>query len=783
MSTPAQVVDQAMATAVTTVMRAAIDRGIDGADIRTTLAQMDGSGLREVLTYSFVNRSWMAGEERERYSITSTLARITKAARLLKDGDLVTAAEATKELVDKYKPATYDDVRAGLDAADKLLENLGYDEPTVRKASDAPYSKGWWNTASRAMETALGLLEDDTLRAALPEDSHLQLDAGLEELRLLYASLNLDPRVNAATIHDEAAGENELDIVNNTAPETLAHVDEADALLDGVGSTVAKVGQKEPEENVIPSGQTSINSPPPHLQGDEIQGEVTHQTFKAGSDRWGRTIAKGEGGLDQVAIACVVNPDGTILFGTKPEDEESDMAGQTVLPGGHVEPGETAAAACAREVAEETGASIIVGDEILVEVKGGNELHFFRATMSDVGIPLPGGAQPDNTPYDTAELTEVGFQRPEDVELDGLNSKVCQLASPSDMAEVMQGEDVERAQQETGQNIANAVWEGFAKALAAWNNQPYLPDSGLSKGVHLGPTLEERVNPLAASYVNKELSRMGAYWQRVPESFVTEVLSLTQGWGQTDPTSGMWDHKGGGDILITDDSSGGRETAHLKDMHPDGTEGRGLEQSVTRKSTGVGEGRQHVPSATAFADGPGPANVEEVPVDAGVSTDVVKATPEDPDEDPRPRLYKTTPNVVMPLQDGVADGAKGGPMPGHGPMKQVGNDTDASAGIMKAPGEDGMTQPTHLQGGTPAVAIDEDAHSAARMPDGRAVDRDQRGADVNPLNLAQGDEDIKSLGRMWKSLARQAMSDPSIRLAFIRRAEDGSEYEITVDDD
>jgi hypothetical protein len=157
--------------------------------------------------------------------------------------------------------------------------------------------------------------------------------------------------------------------------------------------------------------------------------------------------------------------------------------------------------------------------------------------------------------------------------------------------------------------------------------------------------------------------------------------------------------------------------------------------------------------------------VTEIPVDAGVTTDIVKSTPDN----------------VYPMQDGIADGAKGGPMPGHGPMKQVGNDTDASAGIMKAPGEDGMTQPTHMQGGTPAVAIDEDAESASRMPDARAIDRDQRGADVNPLSLAMGDEDVKALGRMWKSLARQAISDPGIRLAFIRRSADGEEHEIEVD--
>ncbi len=794
MTNPAQVVDQAMATAVTTVMRAAIDRGIDGADIRTTLSQMDGSGMRDVLTYSFINRSWMAGEDQERHSIQATLARIAKAARMRKDGDLVNAAEATGELLDKYKPATYDDVRAGLEAADKLLENLGYDEPTVKKAQDTPYSKGWWNTAALAMEKALVLLEDDTLRAALPEDSHLQLDAGLEELRLLYASLELDPRVSAATVHDEAAGESELQVVNNTAPETQSHVDAADVLLESM-APINKVGQPEPEENVIPSGQTSINSPAPHLKGEEIQGEVSHQIVKA--DRWGRTISRANG-LTQVSIACVVNDEGQVLLGRKPEDDESDMAGQWVLPGGHIEEGETPEAACAREAAEETGASIIVGKELLVQAKNGNELHFFLATMSPDGIPLPGGAQPENNPYDTAELTEVGFQDPATADLDDLNRRVVEMANPSavslaDMSSIMQGEDVEKAQQETGQNIADSLWSGFGKAMEAWGGEPFV-DPRAEYGVQLGPELGNYAGA-GHDILKKELTRVGVYEQYVPRTFIQEILSLSQGWGGTDQTSGIWDHKGGGDILITDDSSGGKGTAHLKDTHPDGVEGRGLEQSVSRKATpedpdedpkprlykttGVGESRQHFGgSERGFADGPGPADVEEIPVDAGVTTDIVKST--------------MAPDNVYPIQDRIADGAKGGVMPGHGPMKQVGNDTDASAGIMKAPGEDGMTQPTHMQGGTPAVAIDEDAESAPRMPDARAIDRDQRGADVNPLNLADddsffnplrltmGDEDVRALGKLWRALAKQTISDPGVRLAFIRN-QDGADREIDLD--
>ncbi|TDQ58483.1 ADP-ribose pyrophosphatase YjhB (NUDIX family) [Actinomycetospora succinea] len=57
----------------------------------------------------------------------------------------------------------------------------------------------------------------------------------------------------------------------------------------------------------------------------------------------------------------VTDPDGRLLLIRRAHDPE---AGRWSLPGGKVEPGESVRAATAREVAEETGLEVAVGEEV-----------------------------------------------------------------------------------------------------------------------------------------------------------------------------------------------------------------------------------------------------------------------------------------------------------------------------------------------------------------------------------------------------------------------------------
>ena len=77
------------------------------------------------------------------------------------------------------------------------------------------------------------------------------------------------------------------------------------------------------------------------------------------------------------------------------------------LPGGRIEPGESAAEAAAREVAEETGLSVAVGELLLtVDLPGGYRVHDFAATV--VGGSLVAGDDASEVRWCAAEeLTEL----------------------------------------------------------------------------------------------------------------------------------------------------------------------------------------------------------------------------------------------------------------------------------------------------------------------------------------------------------------------------------------
>jgi 8-oxo-dGTP diphosphatase len=72
------------------------------------------------------------------------------------------------------------------------------------------------------------------------------------------------------------------------------------------------------------------------------------------------------------------------------------------LPGGRIEPGESAAGAAAREVREETGLDVAVGELLqTVELPGGYRVHDFAATV--IGGELSAGDDADDVRWCTAD--------------------------------------------------------------------------------------------------------------------------------------------------------------------------------------------------------------------------------------------------------------------------------------------------------------------------------------------------------------------------------------------
>jgi 8-oxo-dGTP diphosphatase len=110
-----------------------------------------------------------------------------------------------------------------------------------------------------------------------------------------------------------------------------------------------------------------------------------------------------------LAAGAVVRDDaGRLLLVRRAKDPE---AGRWTLPGGRVEPGESPAAAAAREVAEETGLAVAVGREWLVLERPAGpdavfEIHDFVA--EPVGGVLRAGDDAADTGWFTpAELTAM----------------------------------------------------------------------------------------------------------------------------------------------------------------------------------------------------------------------------------------------------------------------------------------------------------------------------------------------------------------------------------------
>lgn len=89
-----------------------------------------------------------------------------------------------------------------------------------------------------------------------------------------------------------------------------------------------------------------------------------------------------------VVVAAAIERDGRYLAARR--TRPADVAGRWELPGGKVEPGETEEQALAREIREELGVEIAVGERVPGEwpLRDGLVLHFYSARIID-GEPHP----------------------------------------------------------------------------------------------------------------------------------------------------------------------------------------------------------------------------------------------------------------------------------------------------------------------------------------------------------------------------------------------------------
>ena len=93
-----------------------------------------------------------------------------------------------------------------------------------------------------------------------------------------------------------------------------------------------------------------------------------------------------------VVTAAVVEREDRFLVTRR--QKGAHLAGHWEFPGGKCEPGETHAACLARELREELGVAVIVGEEVFATtheyVDRSVELHFLRCRLSGEPVPQMG---------------------------------------------------------------------------------------------------------------------------------------------------------------------------------------------------------------------------------------------------------------------------------------------------------------------------------------------------------------------------------------------------------
>lgn len=730
----AALADRALAAACEGVFLTAVAKGVDGADVRTALAVV---GAGSILSMGFdpqradwtmegrgAGASWTWG-------LGTTLERVARLAKAGGHGTLYNAATTTKDLVDKFRPASYDDIRQGVDAADSLLENLGYDEPTIRKANRAEDGANWYREAGTAVRRALEMLSSDEVAKAVGDDRSLQLADAREELELLLASMALDSRVRLGdqdtTIHGEGAGgfgRGELDVVNNTAPETLGHVDEANDLLEATGYASDHV-----EENPIPSGQRTQGGPGGFGGQPDGNGQGIHNAVHETPDD----------SIDPKEFQDFV-------YGPKAQRAQWETGQRIADAAWDGEPYDQVGISKAGPTSECCNAPIYRND---------NGVYRCSKCMSTVN-PVSSKGQSGQPGWQMTDPTDGMWDHHDGGELvtdptsGGEGAGHLKDWHPNgDSGRSLDATVVSRAKAETCPDCGHKLPLSYNGKPTGCSNCGYRPASATRKAGDpdapegFEPEPEEDAPEPGRVPVDPEADKPRIYKADYPLCVCGHSID---------------DHEGD-----TDDSTVCRRCGC---EHFEARRRKIDNEDATDMTTHVGGGR-------TFNDGPMPSHgtfrtvAQHVPsVQSIESQESVGARPAELDGPIAPNL-DTTPNR--------------GDTAATTPTNRGSSRVRRSTGVAVATGPSPITPPSHLQ--VPPEAVDtEDATETREPDDGHYIpDADQRGADVNPLSLAQGDDDVRVLSRAYAQLFRNVVSDPTVRFAVLRRAADGTEQEIAVD--